>query len=76
MGPEMTGVSVEVDDVAIALADGRGEIEGLVVGNPRGYQGPHAFKLGSILLALDAAADTKDISGHPGAHRGGTGHRL
>ena len=28
---------------------------------PRGYQGPHAFKLGSILLALDAAAETKDV---------------
>ncbi len=61
LGAEMTGVSVKVDDVAIALADGRGEIGGLVVGNPRGYQGPHAFKLGSILLALDAAADTKDV---------------
>ena len=61
LGPEMTGVSVKVDDVAIALADGRGEIEGLVVGNPKGYQGPHTFKLGSILLALDAAADTKDV---------------
>ena len=43
LGPEMTGVSVEVDDVAITLADGRGEIEGLVVENPRGYQVPHAF---------------------------------
>ena len=61
LGPEMTGVSVRVDDVAITLADGRGEIGGLVVGNPKGYQGPHAFKLGSILLALDAAADTKDV---------------
>ena len=61
VGSEMTGVSVDVDDVAIALADGRGEIGGLVVGNPRGYKGPHAFKLGSILLAIDAAADTKDV---------------
>ena len=61
VGSEMTGVSVDVDDVAISLADGRGEIGGLEVGNPRGYNGPHAFKLGSILLALDAAADTKDV---------------
>ena len=61
VGLEMTGVSVDVDDVAISLADGRGEIGGLEVGNPRGYNGPHAFKLGSILLALDAAADTKDV---------------
>ena len=35
IGPEMTGVSVDVDKVGIALADGRGEIGGLVIGNPR-----------------------------------------
>jgi hypothetical protein len=61
VGSDMTGVSVDVDDVAISLADGRGEIGGLEVGNPRGYKGAHAFRLGSILLALDAAADTKDV---------------
>ena len=57
----MTGVSVDVDDVAIALAEGRGEIGGLEVGNPRGYKGPHAFKLGSIVLAIDPASATKDV---------------
>ena len=62
VGTEMTGVSVDVGDVAIALTDGRGEIGGLVVDNPRGYQGPHAFKLGSILLDLDAAAAGSDVA--------------
>ena len=57
----MTGVSVDVDKVGIALADGRGEIGGLVIGNPRGYKGPHAFKLGSIVLALDKTSDTADV---------------
>jgi uncharacterized protein involved in outer membrane biogenesis len=61
VGSEMTGVSVDVDKVAIALADGRGEIGGLVVENPKGYEGPHAFKLGSIVLDLDAASATKDV---------------
>ena len=61
IGPEMTGVSVDVDKVGIALADGRGEIGGLVIGNPRGYKGPHAFKLGSIVLALDKSSDTADV---------------
>ncbi len=61
VGSEMTGVSVDVDKVAIALADGRGEIGGLVVENPRGYKGPHAFKLGSIVLDLDASSATKDV---------------
>ena len=39
VGPEMTGVSVDVDKVGISLADGRGEIGGLVIGNPRGTKG-------------------------------------
>ena len=61
VGPEMTGVSVDVDKVGISLADGRGEIGGLVIGNPRGYKGPHAFKLGSIVLALDNTTDTANV---------------
>ena len=60
LGSDMTGVSVTVDKVAIALADGRGEIGGLVVDNPRGYQGPHAVQLGSIVLALGPAAAGSD----------------
>jgi hypothetical protein len=61
LGPEMTGVAVNVKKVSIALTDGRGEIAGLVVGNPKGYKAPHAFRLGSIVLALDAATVTKDV---------------
>ena len=60
VGSDVTGVSVSVDKVAIALADGRGEIGGLVVDNPRGYKGPHAFQLGSIVLALGPAAAGSD----------------
>ncbi len=60
LGSDMTGVSVTVDKVGIALADGRGEIGGLVVDNPRGYRGPHAFQLGSIVLALGSAAESSD----------------
>jgi hypothetical protein len=60
VGSDMTGVSVDVDKVEISLADGRGEIGGLVVDNPRGYQGPHAFQLGSIVLALGPSAAGSD----------------
>ena len=61
VGSEMTGVSVDVDDVTLALAEGRGEIGGIEVGNPRGYKGPHAINLGSIVLAIDPASVTKDV---------------
>lgn len=61
VGSEMTGVSVDVDNVAITLADGRGEIDGLVVDNPKGYKGSHAFKLGSIVLDLNPAPAAGDV---------------
>jgi len=61
LGPEMTGVSVKVSKVSLALTDGRGEIGGLVVGNPKGYKAPHAVRLGSVVLALDPATVTRDI---------------
>jgi hypothetical protein len=61
LGPQMTGVSVKVSKVGIALTEGRGEIGGLVVGNPKGYKESYAFKLGSIVLAIDPASVTKDV---------------
>jgi hypothetical protein len=61
VGSEMTGVSVDVDKVVIKLADGRGEIDGLVVDNPKGYKGSHAFKLGSIVLDLNPAPAAGDV---------------
>lgn len=61
LGPEMTGVTVKVSKVGIGLTEGRGEIGGLVVGNPKGYKEPHAFRLGSIRLVLDPATVTKDV---------------
>ena len=61
VGSEMTGVSVDVDHVDIVLAEGRGEIGGLEVDNPRGYSGRYALKLGSIVLAIDPASATKDV---------------
>jgi hypothetical protein len=61
LGPEMTGVEVKVKKVSIGLKDGRGVISGLVVGNPKGYTGPHSFSLGSIALALDPASVMKDV---------------
>lgn len=61
LGPDITGVSVKVKKVSLALTDGRGEIDGLVVGNPKGYKEPHSFSLGSIVLAIDPASVTKDV---------------
>ena len=60
-GPEITGVTVRVDRVKIEATAGRGTIRGLVVANPKGFEAPHALKLGEMRLTLDPASVTKDV---------------
>lgn len=60
-GPEITGVSVKVASVKIEVASGRGTIRGLEIGNPKGFDAPHALKLGEMRLTLDPASVTKDV---------------
>ena len=52
-GPQVTGVEVDVEEVALSPRDGRGRIRGLVVGNPGGFSGPRAARFGEIRVALD-----------------------
>lgn len=60
-GPEITGVAVKVEGVKIEVAEGRGAIRGLVLGNPKGFQAPHALRLAEMRLTLDPASVTKDV---------------
>ena len=53
MGPDYLLTDVSVDDVSLSLTDGRGTIRGLQLGNPPGFEGPYAMKLGEIKLAID-----------------------
>jgi hypothetical protein len=59
LGSEITGVAVRVDSVRIEATEGRGTIRGLLVGNPKGFEAPHALKLGEMHLALDPASLAK-----------------
>lgn len=60
-GPEITGVPVKVASVRIEVAEGRGVIRGLVVGNPKGFQAPQALSLSEMRLTLDPASVAKDV---------------
>ncbi|HTQ76891.1 MAG TPA: hypothetical protein VMI15_02605 [Burkholderiales bacterium] len=60
-GPEITGVAVKVQGVKIEPAQGRGTIRGLFVGNPKGFEAPHALTLGEMRLTLDPASLAKDV---------------
>ena len=46
VGPQVTGTSVLVSGVSISLKEGRGEISGLTIGNPDGFESPHALRIG------------------------------
>ncbi len=52
-GSAATGTSVDVGRVELALTQGRGDIEGLAIGNPSGYSSAYFLKIDDIKLALD-----------------------
>ncbi len=49
----LTGTPVQVEKVAIALAEGRASVRGLTVANPPGFQAPNALTLGEVQVELD-----------------------
>jgi hypothetical protein len=51
-GPKVAQVAVKLDDVNLSLFSGKGEIRGLVVGNPAGFQTPNAIKMGKVDVAV------------------------
>ena len=53
VGPKITQVSIKVRDVNVSLATGSASVQGLVVGNPKGYTTPEAIKLGAASVSLD-----------------------
>lgn len=52
IGPELTQTTVELEDARLSLFAGRGELKGLVVGNPDGFKTDYAIRLGSVALDL------------------------
>jgi len=60
-GSEITQVTVSVGNVKISPTDGKGEVTGLRVGNPKGFRTPHAMSVGSVELAVDPASLASDV---------------
>ncbi len=59
MGPRILQAPVNLERVAVSIIDGKGEIEGLVVGNPEGFRTPSAFEL----TRLDVEVDIRSLRG-------------
>jgi uncharacterized protein involved in outer membrane biogenesis len=60
-GSEMTGVPVGLSSAHVAIADGRGTLRGLIVGNPDGFKTKYALSLGEISMTLDIGSLTTDV---------------
>lgn len=60
-GSEATKTSVSVSSVKIVLQDGSGSIQGLTVGNPKGFAEPKAFSLGKIATQIDLKSLSEDV---------------
>ena len=62
-GSQATQTAVRVKGVRISLKDGSGSIQGLTVGNPKGFDLPHAFSLGEIGVDINLKSLTTDEIG-------------
>ena len=60
-GSAMTGARVAVDSVRIEVADGKGSLANLVVGNPAGFKTPHALSVGRVEIEIDAGSLARDV---------------
>jgi len=52
VGSELTGTAVKIEEFNLRPAKGMGEIKGLTIANPEGYQSPLAMEMGLLNLNL------------------------
>jgi len=58
--PEMTQTTAAVDKVDLSLLNGRVEIVGLKIGNPRGFSDQNIFELGRVLVLFEPKSVLSD----------------
>ena len=59
-GPGMTKTEVRLGDVGISLFSGEAKLKDFYLGNPKGFQSPHAMNVRSIYVDLDEESLTGD----------------
>jgi uncharacterized protein involved in outer membrane biogenesis len=60
VGPKILQAPVTLKDVDISVSSSSGELSGLTIGNPAGYNTEYAFQLGRIAVELDVKSVTSD----------------
>lgn len=51
-GPKMTKTPITLEKAKVSFFSGRGELHGLMVGNPEGFNTPSAFFMGKIKISI------------------------
>jgi len=57
-GTQATQADVKLDSVKLSISSGEGALNGLTVGNPKGFTTPRALSLGAIAVKLDTSSVT------------------
>ncbi|MCL6417056.1 hypothetical protein MIB92_15450 [Aestuariirhabdus sp. Z084] len=60
-GPKVTGTPVVLNKVELSLTEGRGDLFGLQIDNPAGYQSDYAFSMGQVALQVEPASLAGDV---------------
>lgn len=60
VGPTITRTDVRLASARLSPFSGSGALNGFVIGNPEGFKGPFALKLGSIAVSVDKQTLLKD----------------
>jgi len=85
VGPQVAKVEVKLAGVSLSFFSGKGEIKGLVVGNPEGYKTESAIKVGGVSVVVKPSTVFSDkilvesinVSGPEVTFEGGlTGNNL
>ena len=53
VGSDLTQTAVTVDSVELDLTTGKGQIKGLTIDNPKGFDSKYAFRLENVTLGVD-----------------------
>lgn len=60
VGPMALGTYVTLEEVDISLFSGKGQLKGLIIGNPEGFKTESSFKLNEVRLAIDVSSLLSD----------------
>jgi uncharacterized protein involved in outer membrane biogenesis len=60
-GSDLMQAEVRVSSVTISTSDGRGRLNGLVLGNPKGFKTDHALKADTIEIVIEPVSIAQDV---------------